>query len=149
MALFDIIILGVPGIGPYVEGDIIDVKPSPFLWSRSIVGPKDSPFLALTLNISPEEAKKLKNAYYEDGLEPENIILPNRVKIKERKYNIPIGEVLAPGWLPTLNISRVRDRNDAYQPFDKQVVIDCINEKCAVIYDKFKQGFKYQARKAT
>ncbi len=147
MPLYDIIILGVTSSGPWVQGDIIDVKPNPFYWSRCIVGPKESLFLALTLNIAEEESRKLKNPYYKDGLEPDRVILLNPVKIAAQRYSIPISTILAPGWFPTLSISRVQDVNDAYQPFDKQIIIDCVNDRVAVIYDKFKQGYKYQARR--
>ncbi len=131
------------------EGDVIAVKPHPWEWSKGEMGNH----LIVIANFETKiDAERLTIPYYEGGVESFSLadsfgfsIHPPAI-IEKRKFNLPL-DILRNGWSPDLNLDRVIDISDAYQPFkDGKIIIDT-SEKVAIFKDKHRGTFKYAARK--
>lgn len=137
------------------EGDIIDIKASPWEWGRKencrfLIVPVQS---SLPLN----ELKELCEPQRGNGLffkelplqliwDKEGNMLPpmpddSSPYVAKRRFQIPLG--ILSGWLPDLDFNRVRDPNDHYQPLKEQNIVIDFFEKVAIVKDKAKGCFKY------
>lgn len=143
------------------EGDIIDIKPSPWKWGRQ----ETCRFLIVPVQSSLhlKELKELCEPQRENGLlfkelplqlvwDKEGNMLPpmpddSSPRKAKSRFQLPLN-VLS-GWLSGLNFNRVRDLEDHYQPFKQCGIIIDMDEKVALIKDKVKGSFKYGKFKTT
>ncbi len=136
------------------EGDIISVQPYPFAWES----PKHN-FLIIYASFPNErEAFRLISPYYEDGIENPppvdgfgfKLSLP--AVVAKRKYKIPL-DIIRDGWFPGLDMDRVRDITDPYQPFKTEnsignrIILDTEIERVSMFFDKHRGSFRFKARK--
>lgn len=64
----------------------------------------------------------------------------------KRRYSLPFN-ILVDGWKPDMDLAKVRDKNQVYQPFiDENIIIDAF-EEVSLIKDKKKGTFKYPTKK--
>jgi len=66
--------------------------------------------------------------------------------VGKRRFRIPM-EVITDGYYPDLDLDRVADKEDNYQPLkDNNIVID-FSEKVSIIKDLHKNSFRYNTKK--
>lgn len=104
------------------EGDIVSVRPYPRNCGRKVIN--QSLVVIVESNATFQEMLNLTAPLYTDGLleRPESEILQGiEVKpIAKHKYMIPL-DIIKNGWLPDLDLSKVRDKGKIYQPFKSDV----------------------------
>ncbi len=62
--------------------------------------------------------------------------------IGKNQFKIPL-DIIKNGWMPDLDLAKVRDKTKVYQPLkDVDMVMDT-REQVSIIYDKYKRSFKY------
>ena len=61
----------------------------------------------------------------------------------KRKFNLPL-DVLANGWMPTLDLERVRDKKVQYQPLKESGITINATEEVAIFQNKFTGKYKYK-----
>lgn len=125
------------------EGDIICCKPSPSTW-----GPRASEMcLIVTLDgLTEEEAHRLCIPLFDDGSEWWPDIESKAKIIGKRRYKISL-EIIKNGWLPDMDLAKVRDKKVAYQPLkDAKIKLDTA-EKVSIVFDKHEDSFKYSTEK--
>ena len=127
------------------EGDIIDFKPAPWVWSRKEI---DQYLIVIVDNMTRNEMAQLCVPLYENGETDEEIIMDKRLKcLAKRRYKLPLN-VIKNGWIPELDTQKVRDKSLIYQPLkEKSIVIDT-TEKVAIFLDKYSQTYKYKQKKS-
>lgn len=127
------------------EGDIKCMRPSGKPW-----GKKERCYsLIVPVDITETEAKLLMSPLYEDGSFPpeveaiEKMGLSPPETVHKRRFKLPLS--LLKNKVPQLDLTRVRDREDPYQPFiDGDLTITLSSQdKIAIFYDKHKKSFKY------
>ncbi len=129
------------------EGDIVAVRPYPFSWGKKEV---DQYFVVIIE--ADEDLNIMRETYeiplYEGGLDrhpSDDIEIMPKILAKNR-FQIPL-DIIKDGWMPTLDLAKVRDKKKIYQPLkDTNIVMDT-REQVSIIYDKYKQSFKYPTLK--
>lgn len=138
------------------EGDIIDVKPTPWKWGRK----ETRRFLIVPVEAAgflPKDIKELCEPQRENGLLFRDLPLElvfdkdgnadaevrddSPRGVAKRRFQIPL-EILR-GWMPDLDLDRVRNQDDHYQPFKENGIVVDLSEQVAIIKDKVKGSFKY------
>jgi len=114
------------------EGDVICARPAGRPWGKK---ERTAGLIVRARGISLEDALSLAGPCYEGG-----------VVSAKRRHAIPLEEIRA-GWLPGMDLSRVRDRSDDYQPLLSAGVVVDFSEPVAVCFDKRRGRFKYEARR--
>ncbi len=122
------------------EGDIISVRLHPFNWgktSRLIVLIEDD-----------RDIQTMRTVYeiplYEGGLDrhpPDDIDIMPKI-LRKNRFQLPY-EIIKNGWFPSLNLEKVRDRQNVDQPLKKANIIIDTKEEVSLIWDKHKKSFKY------
>lgn len=101
------------------EGDIIAVCPYPWNWGR-----KEIDRYLIVIVESTDDLETMQNltipATAEGYTDAEQLLDENGMlsytPLGKRRYSIPLS-VLQQGWLPDLDLVKVRDKNYIYQPF--------------------------------
>ena len=132
--------------GRVQEDDIVALRPAGQPWGKK----ERAGFLAVPIELTEEEAKILVSPLYEGGaFEPEveaveKLGLKSPKTIHKRRYKLPLA--LLRDRVPGLDIKRVQDRDDDYQPFiDGHIQVKLTTqEKKALFYDKHRRSFKYK-----
>lgn len=124
------------------KGDIIGYAPYPHTWGTA----EQNGFIHIVVDgITEDEARQMCLPYYEGGVESFGID-EQPATIGKRKYAFDFDK-LKKGWLPTMDMTKIENPNEKYQPFkDNNIVID-MTEKVAIVKDKHKGSFKYKAEK--
>ena len=128
------------------EGDIVALRPAGQPWGKK----ERAGFLVVPVELTDAEAKILMSPLYDGGaFEPEveaveKIGLEPPKTIHKRRYKLPLALLRAR--VPDLDIKRVQDRDDDYQPFiDGHIQVKLTTqEKKALFYDKHRRSFKYK-----
>ncbi len=124
------------------EGDIVAVRPYPFNW-----GTKEVDQYFVVIIEADENLNTMRETYemtlYEDGSDGE---LSESVKLAKNRFQIPL-EIIKNGWMPTLDLAKVRDKKKVYQPLKDADIIMDTKEEVSIIYDKYKESFKYPTLK--
>jgi serine/threonine protein phosphatase PrpC len=126
------------------KGDVIAFKPAPWNWGKKEL---DQYLIVIVDGMTQDEVVQLCKPMYEGGETNEEIIIANRMKpIGKRRYKLPLG-ILRAGWLPSLDLQKVADKNMVYQLLkENNIVIDAL-EKVAIFQDKFTGTYKYIRRR--
>ena len=131
------------------EGDIVAVRPYPWSW-----GAKEVDQYFLVIIETDEDLNTMRGIYempfYEGGLdcEPPDDINVNPKKLAKNRFQIPL-DIIKNGWMPSLDLVKVRDKKKIYQPLkDADIVIDT-KEKVSLIWDKYKESYRYSTLKVT
>ena len=124
------------------EGDIVAVRLYPFKW-----GTKEVDQYFVVIIEADEDIQTMRTTYetalYEGSSDDE---LSESIKLAKNRFQILLN-IIKNGWMPSLDLAKVRDKTKVYQPLkDADVVIDT-RERVSIIYDKHKQSFKYPTLK--
>lgn len=125
------------------EGDIIAVKPYPWQWGKKEL---DQYLIVVMEGLTEEEAHKLCIPHFITGTDcypPDDSERPKN--LAKRRFKIPL-DTIKDGWLPSMDLEKVRDKTDKYQPLKDEVVID-LKESVAICFDKHKDSFKFAKKK--
>lgn len=126
------------------EGDLIAVKPYPWQWGRKEI----NAYLIVVLDgLTKDEAHRLCAPLYEDGSleQPDPEISDPKIMAK-RRFKIPL-ETIKNGWLPSLDLERVRNIKDVYQPLKETETVLDTKEPVAICFDKYLGSFKFAEAK--
>ena len=123
------------------EGDIIAFKPAPWNWGRKEI---DQYLIVTVEGITQSEMVQLCRPLYEGGDEDETVIENSNLNIiGKRKHKLPL-DTLANGWMPTLDLERVRDKKVQYQPLKESGITINATEEVAIFQNKFAGKYKYK-----
>ncbi len=144
MAKYELLIACVdePEVHRKKEGDIVAVRSYPFNW-----GTKEIDQYFIVIIEADEDIQTMRTTYemalYEDDSDGE---LSESVKLAKNRFQIPL-EIIKNGWIPSLDLAKVRDKTKVYQLLkDADIVMDT-KEQVSIIYDKYKKSFKYPTLK--
>ncbi len=111
------------------EGDVIAMVQYPWTWSTL---ERKRVLIVVVDNLQDE--------YYEE------LASASSSANDKRKYKMPF-DIPRDGWYPSLDLDRVRDPNDEYQPLkDLSIVIDAA-EEYSMFYNKDTSAYKYPIKK--
>ena len=148
------------------EGDVVAVRPHPFNWGRKEI---DRYFIVII--DMPEDIETLRSMFESCQYAETNEFQPeddsHLTKLAKNRFKIPL-DIVKTGWMPDLDLGKVRDKKIIYQPFKKtsQLIskldlqekdVDCASivsskeaefsidpkEPVSLIWDKDKDSFKY------
>jgi hypothetical protein len=132
-------------------GDIIDIKTYPWNWGK-IERRKYLVVLGVNLSLSDIEnltapAMEITDPVLADPKEPLSY-KPGEIRIiTKRRYNIPL-EDIKKYWSPNIDLDRVQDVEDEYQPVKDAFDVIDFSEKVGICYDKMRTAFKYKAKRS-
>lgn len=128
-----------------INGNVWAAKPAGWRWRPKELG------MALIIPARIESmvhAVRLTIPLFEGGIEE----LPpgyKPVELGERKYSLPLNEILIPGWYPKnlepFDHVKAQDKSVIYQPFIN-TVIDT-GEKIGIFRNNYNMTYPYKARK--
>ena len=67
----------------------------------------------------------------------------NPIVFGKRKFNLPL-DVLANGWMPSLDLEQVRDKEVVYQPLKESGIVINATEEVAIFQNKFTGKYKHK-----
>ena len=126
------------------EGDIIAFKPSPWEWGTIEL----KEYLIVTVaGMTRDEVFQLCNSLYLNGeTDIETIEKKELFPLKKRRFRLPLN-ILKNGWMSDINLTKVRNKKDAYQPvIDNKIVIDT-TEPVSIFLDKLTNKYKFSGKK--
>jgi len=155
MAIFDLSIRVVDrgadnaGLQKQRAGDIVNAMPNGKPHGKM---PMKTRLIVPVDGLTKEEARRLCSPHYPDGREQDILLEPNihnptpelKVRMEEkplakRKYNISLNKLKQV--YPALDLKRVVDETDTYQPFlENNIVVDLAVEH-NLIFNKHKNTF--------
>lgn len=126
------------------EGDVIAFKPAPWNWGKREL----DQYLIVTVDgMTQDEMVQLCRHMYEGGETNETVIMENNMKpIAKRRYKLPL-DLLKNGWIPSIDLQKVRDKTLVYQPLKENAVVVDATEKVAIFQDKFTGTYKYMRQR--
>ena len=127
-------------------GDIIDWKPAPWQWGRKEV----SGYLIVPIkNLSEDTLHRFVQPEYDNGKLLEEMTekeMAEAKAVKKRRFTFPL-DILKNGWCPDIDLERVADPEDNYQPLkDNNIVID-FDEHVINVRDNKDNTFRYDVEK--
>ncbi len=132
--------------GKRKAGDIIDYKKYPHNWGRKEV----DQYLVIPIeNLSSFTLARFISPLYDNSKYPDEMTdeeMHSAAIVKKRRHCFPL-DILKTGWYPSMDLDRVADPTDVYQPLkDNGIFID-FDEHVKNVLDKVDDSFRYDAEK--
>ncbi|MFH2099461.1 MAG: hypothetical protein ABIJ95_08130 [Pseudomonadota bacterium] len=134
------------GPGRVQEGAVVAVRPAGAGWGRA---ERKNLLIVPATGISRAEALRLCDPQLACGKSPQAMEEgDDRTILRKRRFTLPPG-LLKTGWLPGLDLARVADPREAYQPLleAKAITIVDFGAKVAICKDEQKGSYRFAERK--